>query len=295
MLLDYEIVNDRLEKLVLGRVSWIGSVKKDGRIHGKVHTLGTVSRRCSHSSPNIAQVPAVYTLYGKECRELFIAPEDCVMVGCDASGLELRCLAHYLHPYDNGKFALEVVSGDIHSRNAKAFGCDRDLAKTLIYAILYGSGVKKLAKIAETDVKEVKKMQDSFFKATPAFEVLLSKVRYRASKYKRLFAIDKGILYIRSVHSALNLLLQSCGAIVMKEATVVLFNNLQKEKGYEFGKEYRFVASVHDEMQLVCFPELAEEIGREAVNSIKQAGINLKMKVQLDGEYKIGKNWAETH
>ena len=138
-------------------------------------------------------------------------------------------------------------------------------------------------------------MQDSFFKATPAFEVLLSKVRHRASKYKRLFAIDKGILYIRSVHSALNLLLQSCGAIVMKEATVILFNNLQKEKGYEFGKEYRFVASVHDEMQLVCFPELAEEIGREAVNSIKQAGINLKMKVQLDGEYKIGKNWAETH
>jgi DNA polymerase I-like protein with 3'-5' exonuclease and polymerase domains len=57
--------------------------------------LKNVKTLCTHNSPNLAQVPAVGGFMGKECRELFIAREGYKLVGCDASGLELRCLGRY--------------------------------------------------------------------------------------------------------------------------------------------------------------------------------------------------------
>ena len=114
------------------------------RVHGKVRTIGTITGRMSHNSPNMAQVPASYSPYGKECRELWCIEDKkkYKLVGADASGLELRCLAHYMNDKD---FTNEVLSGDIHTANMRAAGLtDRDQAKTFIYAFLYGAGPAKI-------------------------------------------------------------------------------------------------------------------------------------------------------
>ena len=64
-----------LQKRIAQVESWVEAVARDGRVHGRVITNGAITGRMSHQSPNMAQVPAVYSPYGKECRELWVVPE----------------------------------------------------------------------------------------------------------------------------------------------------------------------------------------------------------------------------
>lgn len=133
LLLEHFIVNKRLGQLAEGDEAWLKSVKKDGRIHGSVNQNAAVTGRMTHSKPNIAQVPKVGVPYGKECRELFCVPRGKLLVGADASSLELRCLAHFMARYDGGEYAKVILEGDIHSVNQAAAGLPtRDNAKTFI-------------------------------------------------------------------------------------------------------------------------------------------------------------------
>ena len=132
-LADYLMIQKRLGQLAEGSMAWLKLVKSDGRIHGRVITNGAVTGRCTHRNPNVAQVPAVGSPYGEQCRALFTAPPGMVLVGCDASGLELRMLAHYMARYDNGDYARILLEGDIHTANQKAAGLEtRSQAKTFI-------------------------------------------------------------------------------------------------------------------------------------------------------------------
>lgn len=134
---EYLMVAKRLGQLATGNQAWLKHVKADGRIHGSVNPCGTVTGRATHANPNVAQVPHVGSPYGQECRELFRAPEGWYEVGVDACGLELRCLAHYLYPYDKGAYAHVILNGDIHTLNQQAAGLPtRNQAKTFIYAFL---------------------------------------------------------------------------------------------------------------------------------------------------------------
>lgn len=251
-------------------------------------TNGTVSGRCSHRNPNLAQVPAVRAPYGSQCRELFTAPKGKVLVGCDASGLELRALAGYLYPYDNGAYAKEILTGDIHTANQRAAGLEtRDQAKTFIYAFLYGAGDAKIGEIVGGSSKEGKRLKQSFMSKIPAIRRLTQAVADAVSVRGTLKGLDGRPLPCRSAHSALNLLLQSCGAVIMKQALV--------EFTAVATKPFEMHANVHDEVQFSCLPEWADELGSQFVNSIVKAGKTLKFKCPLDGEYKIGNNWKETH
>ena len=146
-LLEYLLISKRLGQVAEGKYAWL-KCESNGRIHGKVNTNGTVSGRCSHNTPNLGQVPSTNSEYGAECRELFTAPSGKVLVGCDASGLELRCLAHYLHEWDNGEYGKKVIEEDIHTYNQNAAGLQtRAQAKTFIYAWLYGAGDAKIGSI----------------------------------------------------------------------------------------------------------------------------------------------------
>ena len=127
--------------------SWIQECQEDERVRGRVLTLRTITGRMAHHSPNMAQVPATYSPYGEEWRELWTGsnPDTHTLVGTDASSLELRCLAHYM---DDPKFTKEVLTGDVHTANMKAAGLtNRDQAKTFIYAFLYGAGPFKIGKV----------------------------------------------------------------------------------------------------------------------------------------------------
>ena len=301
LLTEYLMLEKRIGQLAEGKAAWL-LLQQDGRIHGRVITNGAVTGRCTHLSPNIAQVPAVDVPFGHECRALFNpSMAGYVQLGCDASGLELRCLAHYMANYDGGEYAKVILEGDIHTVNQKAAGLPtRNDAKTFIYAFLYGAGSVKLGSILlphATKAQQTsagKRVRTKFLKALPALEKLIKAVQSRADERKYLIGLDGRHLHIRSLHSALNTLLQSTGAIIMKQATVILWQDLEA-RGYTFGKEVAQLAHIHDEYQLAVREGLEAEVGEIAVNAIKKAGIYFGFRCPLDGEYKVGRNWAETH
>lgn len=291
---EYLMIQKRIGQLAEGDKAWLKLVRNN-RIHGEVITNGAVTGRMTHNNPNLAQVPAVRVPYGKECRELFGPTPGMVQVGADASGLELRCLAHFMAPYDGGAYAKIILEGDIHTENQKAAGLPtRDNAKTFIYAFLYGAGDEKIGQIIGKGAKEGKKLKQQFLRKTPALAKLKKAVEKAVKERGYLRGLDSRHLKIRSVHSALNTLLQSAGALVMKKALVILDNELQS-RGYVPGKDYEFLANIHDEWQMEARPEIAEEVGKVAVESIRKAGKYFKFRCPLDGEYRVGKNWAETH
>lgn len=295
LLLHYLTVQKRLGMLAEGDNAWVKKVRL-GRIHGAVNTNGTVTGRCCHNTPNIAQVPAVRAPYGKQCRELFTAGEGYDLVGVDASGLELRMLAHYLAIFDGGQYMRQLLEGDIHAINQKAAGLEtRDQAKTFIYAFLYGAGDGKIGDIVGGTALDGKKLKARFLASLPALNRLKRAVEEKVKRSHSLKGIDGRILPIRSEHSALNFLLQSAGAVVMKKALILLHHELTTTTQWALGREYAFVANIHDEFQAEVIPKHSETYGKMAVHAIKRAGKELKMNCPLDGEYKIGRTWADTH
>ncbi len=110
-----------LQKRIAQIKSWLDVVQPDGRVHGRVITNGAVTGRMTHHSPNMAQVPSCGSPYGEDCRDLWIVEKGYKLVGIDASGLELRMLAHYMK---DDAYIYEVTQGDIHTANQKAAGLE---------------------------------------------------------------------------------------------------------------------------------------------------------------------------
>ena len=293
LLAEYLLVQKRISQLAEGNSAWL-KLEKNNKIYGSVMTNGAVTGRCTHMRPNIAQVPAVGVPYGKECRELFTVPKGYKLVGLDLSSLELRCLSHYLAKYDNGIYAKQVVEGDVHTYNQKAMGLSsRNLSKRVIYALIYGAGNAKMGEIINGTAAQGKKLKEKLFKNLPALGNLTTAVKEKVLRTNSLRAIDGRILNIRSPHSALNFLLQSCGAIIVKKATILLHEKLIAK--YKYGEDWSMVAHIHDEMQLQVKESLVDEVGKLGVQSVKETQNEFMLRCPLDAEYKVGRNWAETH
>ena len=276
-----------LQKRIAQVNSWIEATREDGRVHGKVITNGTITGRMSHQSPNMAQVPAVYSPYGKECRALWVVNNKYKLVGVDASGLELRMLAHYMNDKD---YIHEIVNGDIHTTNQIAAGLEsRDESKTFIYAFIYGAGSKKIGSIIGGNERDGDRVKEKFLRATPSLRRLREKVD-GVSKKRWIRGLDQRRIIIRHPHAALNTLLQGAGSCVMKKALTLLHKNVITKQIKAFP-----VVNVHDEFQYEVEESRAEEFGKLAVQSIIDAGKQLNIRCPLDGKYKIGSNWAETH
>ena len=276
-----------LQKRIAQIESWLEALQDDGRVHGFVIPNGTITGRMTHRNPNMAQVPSINSEYGKECRACWIVDEGNKLVGIDASGLEIRMLAHYM---DDKEFINEIINGDIHTSNQKLAGLEsRDKAKTFIYALMYGAGDEKLGKVVGGNTTDGKRARQYFFDNKPEFKSLRDRVQRAATK-KYLKGIDGRKLYIRNNHAALNTLLQGAGAIVMKKALSLLDNKLKLNT-----IDYKFVANIHDEWQVEVRESQADFVGLRAVEAIIKAGEYFNHRCPLDGEYKVGDNWSETH
>lgn len=307
-------VTKRIGLLQDGTQALLKVVKGDGRIHGRVNSNGAVTGRMTHSHPNVAGTPKVGTLYGHEFRDLYEAAPGMILVGADAAGIELRNLAHFMAKYDKGAYAKAVVEGssadmtDAHSLNTIALGMDpkklytingkqakgRDVAKTFIYAFLYGAGPDKLGYILGVSRAKALATRKRFLRGLPALEKLIKTVGTRVKGRGYLIGLDGRVLPIRHAHAALNTLLQSAGAVIMKKALVLLDGRLN-ELGHDAGETYEFVANVHDEWQIECDPRYAEMIAEQAVQAIRDAGEHYQFRCPMDGEAKIGPTWAATH
>ena len=267
--------------------SWIKEMSDEGRVHGYVNPNGAVTGRMTHSHPNMAQVPSTNSPYGNECRSCWTVPNNHKLVGIDASGLELRMLAHYMNDED---YTHEILNGDIHTYNQRLGGLEsRNQAKTFIYALLYGAGDAKLGQVVSRGRDVGKRLRQQFLNNLPSFKAITTSVQ-RKAKSGYVKGLDGRKLTVRSAHSALNTLLQGAGAIVMKQALVCLHDDIKSNN-----LRAKFVANVHDEWQIECHEDDAKQVGELGVKAIQLAGQMLQLNCPLDGEYQIGNNWSETH
>jgi len=267
--------------------SWLDAVGGDGRVHGQVNTTGAVTDRMTHSAPNMAQVVAGNKWLGPEMRSCWVAETGYKVVGMDASGLELRMLAHYMN---DPEYTKELLEGDIHTVNMKAAGLtSRNQAKTFIYAFLYGAGDAKIGSIVHGTATDGKRLKAKFLKSLPALKDLIDRVK-QASRKGHILSLDQRRIPIRSEHAALNSLLQSAGAVVMKRALVILNQEATAE-----GLDYKLIANVHDEIQAEALEAHTEAFGKIAVQAVVLAGEFYDMRCPLAAEFKVGDSWAETH
>jgi DNA polymerase I-like protein with 3'-5' exonuclease and polymerase domains len=267
--------------------SWLKSVKDDGRVHGRVNTIGAITGRMTHSSPNMAQVPSVRAPWGKESRSSFIVEDGNVLVGCDASGLELRMLAHYVN---DPEYTKQILEGDIHTYNQDMAGLEtRDQAKTFIYALLYGAGDTKIGSITGHGAARGKELKASFAKGLPGYARLVKQMK-GASSSGKVKGLDGRMIRIRSEHASLNTLLQGGGAIVMKVALVEAYKNLKAAN-----IPFKIVANIHDEIQVETPAHFGKAVGMQIKKGIVATTDILKLHCPMDGDFKTGANWCETH
>lgn len=276
-----------IQKRVAQVQSWLDAVEDDDRVHGYVNANGAVTGRMTHSSPNVAQVPAGSAPYGKECREIWTVPAGYKLVGMDASGLELRMLAHYMN---DEAYTNEILTGDIHTANQLAAGLEtRNQAKTFIYAFLYGAGDAKIGSIVGGTARDGKRLKEKFLRNTPALRALRERVSVAAGR-GYVLGLDGRRVYVRSEHAALNTLLQSAGAIVMKKALCLL-----DEYAKQYKIDYKFIGNIHDEIQTEVAEKDADWFGKLATSCVEAAGSFFKLNCPLAGDYQVGDNWSQTH
>lgn len=292
--------------------SWIGEYNENtGRIHGKFNHIGAWTHRKSHSGPNMANIPAVPEApKGREptaiesiglelnprMRGLWRASPGKVLVGCDAEGIQLRILAHYVN---DEAYTKAIVDGrkedesDIHSVNRRLLGLPsitRDHAKTFIYAWILGASVSKVADILDCNNGEARRAVDTFLRSVPGLKRLRDEEIRRDVEQGFFIGLDGRYVKCDSDHLMLAGYLQNGESIIMKVANRLWRNQLEKE-----GIWYEQVNDVHDEWQTQCDASNADRVGEIQTASIRQAGIDLGLRCRLDGKYKVGRNWAETH
>ena len=283
-----------LGQLSEGTNSWFNSIEGDGCIHHSC-TLATQTSRNAHRGPNLGQVVSA-----PWARQLFIPHKGMVMVGADLEGLELRCLGHYLHRFDQGAFADVVINGDIHQQNADRVGCTRKEVKTLTYAFIYGAGDVKMGHSLRPELSDAQKKQlgselrRKFLDAIPGLEPLIIAVKDRVRSSGRIKGLDGRPIFCTAEHASLNYLLQSCGAILSKRWCVVSQDMLDSA-GLTYDVDYTRCAYVHDEQQLSVIPAEVDRIKALLEAAAPEAGRYYNFRVPITAVADHGDTWAATH
>ena len=278
--------------------SFIDACWEDGRVHGDVISCGASSHRMAHRNPNTANIASPKSLYGSECRALFKAPEGRVIVGCDLAGIQLRAMAHYCNDQELTK---QILEGDIHIHMAKIYGLipegadevatkkGRTRGKTVTYAILMGAGAAKIGQLVGGDAKLGKDIMGRLEKGIHGWSKFKAQIETRA-KVGWFPALDGRRVKLPNAHLGMSFYLQSFEQAIIKLAMYKYHQKLKK-----LGIDFKQVAVVHDEFQVECNEADAELVGKTICESMTEAGEALKSRIRIDGEYKVGKNWLETH
>lgn len=281
--------------------SFLDALEDDGRVHGRVVSIGSITHRMAHRNPNTANIPS-RGLYGKECRQLFIAKEGYKIVGCDASGIQLRALVHYVRDDD---LRHQILNEDIHVYLARTYGLipeeavyneedvalkkGRSTGKTVTYSILMGAGASKIGSIVGGSSQRGYEIMKNLEKKIKGFSKFKKEIAYRAA-FGNFKALDGRVVELKSAHFGMSAYLQSFEQAIMKRAMVTAHSRLKKE-----GLDFKQVAVVHDEIQYEVKEDQAEKLGEIVRQSIIDAGTYYNVYCPLDGEYKIADNWGGSH
>lgn len=283
-----------LQKRISQLEQWLEYVDPDNRVRCNIMGIGAITHRAAHASPNLAQVVKAGNDYGEEFRSCWTVPKGKVLVGVDLKSLEGRVLCHYSRDMEYAKAVCHGNSKDgtdIHTINMRGFGItSRDDAKTAYYALMYGAGAGKIAKILKCSEDEARKKIANFYDSLPLLKELKAKVDRMATK-GWLPGLDGRRVEVRSAHAALNTLFQSAGAIIAKK-WLVIGRAMLDSAGLS---HVEMVIWVHDEVQLECNEGEQDEVMRIMKEAAVLAGKELGCRVPIEADAKYGKNWFETH
>lgn len=277
----------KLGMLSQGSNAWLKLVK-NGRLHHSCF-IGAATHRMAHARPNLAQVSS-----DADCRELFTTRPGWKLVDSDLSGIELRIFAHYLSPYDDGRYADILLNDDIHQVNADKIGISRRAVKTVTYAFLYGASPVRIGlsydpqlskQQAKSKGEEIRK---AYLDAIPGLESFVEAVKRKAQENGSIRSIDGRTILVDSPHKALNFLLQSAAGVLAKRWLLITHDRLQ-------GIKHERYAFVHDEQALGCPPDVADQVASICTTSAAMAGNYYKLRIRIDADAQIGDNWAQVH
>jgi DNA polymerase I len=297
----YAVAKSRLSILK----TWLNNVDSNGRLHGRCMPIGTPSLRATHEIiVNVPKPDKKGKSWGKEMRALFTHSPGWINIGCDSSGNQARGLAHFL---GDAEFIKVLLNDDIHQHNAdimtdvlRKMGVkgivDREQAKRIYYAVLFGASGPKLWSyiFGIFDESKGKKFKTLFLKSVPGFATLMEKLENIFGSTRQfgdgyIPSIAGCRVYVDSFHKLLVYLLQSTEKATCATAVMLLMKELEEKS-----IPYEPLIMMHDETQFQVpleYAEQAAEIGRRAFREgPKLLGVTI-----MDGESKIGNNWYETH
>jgi DNA polymerase I len=284
-------------------------VRPDGRIGSAVNTLA-VTGRATHR--NIVNIPKAGSFYGKQMRRIFTSSPGKVLVGTDSDGCQLRMLAGRMR---NPVYTQALLKGDKklgtdnHSLTMKAADLEsRDVAKNVMYCLMFGGQDAKLGKTAKK-VGKGAEIRQALYKGLDGLEELIENLkkewrktarqRYNP-KYNRMEYFDGTItgldgrpIKVPYEYQVLVYLLQSDESIMMTKAYNLLWERLSAK--YEFGKDFGVVIWMHDEYEIECREEIAEDVKLISEQCIADAGKFFNIQCPHEGQGKIGKDWYSVH
>lgn len=280
--------------------SYFDACDDNDRVHGEVASIGAATHRMAHTHPNTANIPTK-GLYGAVCREMFTVDEGRRLVGCDAANIQLRGLCHYMkdetlrfnilhkdmHYYFSTLYGLNPADKEYDESNEEMVA-GRKKGKTCTFAIIMGAGVGRISSILGSKEKG-KAAFDGLKKNCKGWSKFQKELEYRA-KLGYFIGLDGRRIPLKNAHFAMSTYLQSYETICMKWAMIEAYKRIK-----EAGLDGHQVAVVHDEMQYDCSEKDAEQIGIILRQCIRDAGEHFKSYCPLEGEYKIGLTWGETH
>jgi DNA polymerase-1 len=274
---------------------WLEKIKDRGRLHGNMWTIGTPSFRARHEV--IVNLPSVSSTYGEPLRAVFRADEGEVVVGCDSAGNQLRGLCHFV---GNPEFTQEVIYGDQHQRNADALGCSRSVAKTYLYAYLFGAGDAKLGQTLGATGPKAKKVgaksRSDFAKNIKGLQELNDSIKneWNTNVMRQGVGWFKGLdgrpVFCESDHQCLNYLLQSTEAITCKAACVYAMDKIREE-----GLRAKPRIWYHDEMAFTSHPDDAQRVGEILKEAYTEAPKWFGVECMDGGDPQFGDTYAAVH
>jgi DNA polymerase I len=140
--------------------------------------------------------------------------------------------------------------------------------------LLYGCGALKAGTIVEPNEKDEIVLRNlgsaainSFMKGIPALKKLKDKIANNIAARGYLIGLDGRPLFCRSDFKGLNVLLQSSGALIMKQVVIELHKKMY-DLGYIYGHDWQQHAMVHDEIEISCPSNYGKHIKRRCIKCI---------------------------
>ncbi len=279
--------------------SILDKMSDDGYVRASYMQLGADTGRMSSIKPNNQQIPR-----DSEFRQCVQAPEGWKIVDADFSQMELRLAAALAN--DKNMIAAFKRGDDLHDYTAQQMGCDRQIAKSANFGLLYGAGAEGLRNYAGSSgvimsSDEAAKVRDNWLNTYSGIKSWQQEMNYLVrstegdewpetripvSNMRRFLKGDLNRVTVRC-----NTPIQGAGAAILKCALGNLWTQV-KEAGEN---KVRIAAAVHDELLLLVKEDIADEWAQILKTTMEKAEAKWLGEIPALAEVSIGNKWSEVH